>query len=449
MQHSPGTIMSHQRPNLLIINWHDTGRHFRCLGIDTVRSPRVDRLAAEGVLFERCFAAATLCSPSRGAMLTGLYPQSNGLMHLCHGNFGWKMNDDTRHLAQLLGSRGYSTRLHGFQHETPHPDVARLGFHEMADVKPQPPHYPVPPCDVIAAGAAEYLQSEAASRQPFYLQMGFFETHRPYAFGGTEPDDSAGVHVPAYVVDNEAARADFAHLQGSIAKADHNVGVVLDALREAGLEENTLVVFTVDHGVAVPSAKATMYDPGLGVILAVRWPRGGICGGQRSSRLVSNVDIVPTLFDLMGLEKPEHFDGISFASEFDRRNGPPERTHVFGMLHTGLQRAVRSDRWKLIRYFDRLREAKRPADLTPPSRHPAGAEGTTPLNRVQLFDLESDPLETDNLADDPSCRAIQQELDGELWRWMESVNDPLLKGPTPPPRWHESIADYRQWSKQA
>ena len=434
-----------RHPNLLFINWHDTGRHFGCLGIATVCSPRVDQLASEGVLFEQCCAAATLCSPSRGAMLTGRYPQSNGLMHLCHGNFDWRFNPDTQHLAQLLGARGYYTCLHGFQHETPHPDVARLGFHDHYNEKPTPPIYPVPPCDVIAAGAAEFLKSDAAQRQPFYLQLGFFETHRPYHFGGIEPDDGKGVQIPPYVVDNDAARDDFAHLQGSIRKADHNVGVVLDALHETGLAGNTIVVFTVDHGVAVPSAKTTMYDPGIGVILIVRWPEGGIAGGRRSQRLVSNVDIVPTLFDLMGFEQEEFFDGRSFAGEFDGHDGPASRTHVFSMLHTGLQRAVRSERHKLIRYFEKHREVRRPADLSVVSSAHEGQRNMTSLDRVQLFDLEADPLEMNNLADDPARADTRAELDTQLWRWMESVDDPLLHGPTPPPRWHQSIADYRRW----
>jgi N-sulfoglucosamine sulfohydrolase len=432
-------------PNLLFINWHDTGRHFGCLGIDSVNSPRIDQLASEGVLFEQCFAAATLCSPSRGAMLTGRYPQSNGLMHLCHGNFDWHFNADVQHLAQLLGARGYYTCLHGFQHEAPHPDVVRLGFHDLCNEKPVPPIYPVPPCDVIAEGAAAFLRGDAARRRPFYLQLGFFETHRPYEFGGIEPDDSKGVCVPPYAVDNEAARADFARLQGAIRKADHNVGIVLDALRQSGLEDNTIVVFTVDHGVAVPSAKTTMYDPGLGVILAMRWPAGGISGGRRSQRLVSNVDIVPTLFDLLGLAKPENFDGISFVGEFDGHDGPAPRTHVFSMLHMGLQRAVRSERYKLIRYFEKRQEVKRPADLSLSGSAHEGQNGMVNLDRIQLFDLAADLLELHNLADDPAHADVRAELDGQLWHWMEAVDDPLLKGPTPPPRWHQTIADYRSW----
>jgi len=159
-------------PNILVCTWHDTGRHFGCYGQRTVHTPNVDRLAADGWLWERAFCASPKCSPSRGAMLTGIWPQSNGLYYLCHGNFGFRLHDSVRTMAQLLGAHGYHTVLHGFQHETnPRQGADRLGHHEAFNHIPLgAPTWQVPPCDEIAEEAAGWLRKRAdrKSPQPFH-----------------------------------------------------------------------------------------------------------------------------------------------------------------------------------------------------------------------------------------------------------------------------------------
>ena len=437
------------RPNVLHISWHDTGRHFGCYGVPTVCSPRVDALAAEGVLFENAFAAATLCSPSRGAALTGRYPQANGLMHLCHGDFGWAFHPGEKHLSHRMKDLGYFTTLQGFQHEVHHANVGWLGFDLVRNADPAPPIYPIPPCDVVARDAAAFLRGEAARRQPFYMQLGFFETHRPYAFGGCRPDASRGVTVPPYLVDNAAAREDHAALQGAIRKADAQVGVVLDALRDAGLEEDTIVVFTVDHGLANPRAKATMYDPGLEIALVMRWPAGGLTGGRRVPRLVSNVDFVPTLYALLGETPPSNLQGRSFADARGDFPGAAARDAVFAMLYDGDLRAVRTRTHKLIRNFARGSSVKPPVDLAGGGHWILQRDGRVVPPAVELYDLAADPLETRNLAATDAPPPELAALDARLWRWMEEIGDPLLQGPIPSPRYRQCLDDYRAFREQA
>jgi arylsulfatase A-like enzyme len=439
------------KPNILHISWHDTGRHFGCYGVESVHTPNIDDLARTGVRFENAFCCAVMCSPSRGACLTGRYPQSNGLIHLCHGDWGHKLNPEEKHLSQLLRERGYYTAMHGFQHEVVHEDAReRLGFQEFVNADPSPPTWLVPPCDVIADGAVEFLQRRGQQDGPFYLQMGFFETHRPYDFGGVEPDTEKGVTIPPHLVDNEASRTDYAALQGAIRKADAQVGRVLEALRQNGLEKNTLVIFAPDHGLAGPRAKATLYDPGLEIAFLMRWPFGGIEGGQISLRMISNVDLVPTIFDLCDWEKPLNLQGRSFANELGREDqyrGEPPRNHIFAMHHDGDLRCVRTRTHKLIRNFTKRRGLTVPVQLDAPAHsivasNPPGKSG---LPGVELYELSADPLEERNLADDPDFAEVRADLSDRLWRWMEYTDDPLLQGAYTNPRHHDHLAEYNDY----
>ena len=153
-----------QRDNVLLVHWHDLGRHLGAYGHADVSSPRLDRLAAEGVLFTRVHATAPLCSPSRGSLFTGRYPQSNGLIGLAH--HGWEYRADVRTLPELLSQSGWRTALFGMQHETSYP--ARLGFDEY-DVSNSF-------CEYVVEEAVDWLS--AAPAEPFLLTTGFFETHR-------------------------------------------------------------------------------------------------------------------------------------------------------------------------------------------------------------------------------------------------------------------------------
>lgn len=426
-------------PNVLCLNWHDAGRHFGCYGVETVHTPHIDRLAANGVLFERCFAASTVCSPSRGALLTGRYPQSNGLRGLCHGNFPWQLHSGHDHLSHLLRARGWHTALAGFQHEARHEDIARLGFLERIETHGRGPWHQAP-CEFVAEGAADFLRRRRADGKAFYLQVGFFETHRPYDWGGATPDCEKGVWVPPYIVDNATARDDMAALQGAIRKADAQAGRVLAALEETGLADNTIVLFTTDHGLALPRSKGTMHDEGMGVAFVLRWPRGGLRGGRRSARMISNVDYVPTLFELLGLEPRPEFDGHSFADELGPWSGAEPRSFVHCLLADEM-RAVRHAGGKLIYTYEDLADYPRPVNLDwIPASSPGQPLGqrrdlhvaaTRPVPRIEYYDLRKDPAEMDNIAGHPDYLTELRYCAAEMTRWMERTGDPLASQPAP------------------
>ena len=263
-------------PNILVITTHDSGRHFGCYGVDAVHTPAIDALAGDGVLLTRWFAAVPICSASRVTMLTGRYPQSHGLMDLT--GFGWAMNDDERHLSHILRDAGYATHLFGLQHEVK--DVERLGFEEV-HAQPVAGRGRADAIS-IAEQIAGFLGERQPDESPFYAQVGFFETHTPWT--DAEPDTSKGVYVPPHIVPDEAARGLMAQLQGVVRQVDDAVRTVVDALADTGLEDDTLLVFTTDHGIEISRSKWTVYDPGIEVAMVMRWPRGRITDSAGSDR---------------------------------------------------------------------------------------------------------------------------------------------------------------------
>lgn len=418
--------MSDRRPNIVFITTHDSGTHFGCYGVDTVQTPTIDALAADGVRMDRMFCTSPVCSPSRAGMMTGRYPQSNGMMGLLHSPWDWRMNDPSRHTAALLRDSGYETALFGFQHE--HTEPAELGFERSFANRP------LPRADAVCWSFAEFVSNRDEPR-PFYAQIGFWETHRPWDRYGDGPDPKRGVWVPPYLVDNPEWRDDLAGLQGVIHVVDDAISIVVDALRKHHLEEETIFVFTTDHGIEFPRAKWYCYDPGVHVACIMRWPAGGLTGGIVLPQLLSNIDVFPTLFELAGLDVPDDTQARSFSHLLRKPAGESPREAAYGMFLGKDNRFLRTDRYKLIRNFGAARYPDPPIE---------SMESRPTLNVVplELYDLSEDPNELSNLADDESYAEIRRELDLKLWRWLEAVDDPILHGPTPTPAWERAMADY-------
>jgi arylsulfatase A-like enzyme len=424
-------------PHIVQIACHDLGRHLGCYGAATVRTPNLDALAAEGVRFTNAFCTAPQCSPSRSSLATGRYPHANGVMGLAHDGFGWDLHPDERHVAALLAAHGYETHLFGLQHVTMHPE--RLGFARIHRRGLAP--------DV--ASDVEAMLSAASPATPLYLEINLEEPHRPYDQGGVRPDATLGVAVPPWLSDTPAAREEVAALQGAIHEADRAVGRILAALDTAGLAETTLVLFTVDHGVAMPRAKCTLYDPGIGVALILRWPAGGLAGGGTIDALVSNVDVLPTLLEAAGAPGPEDLHGRSLLPLVrGERYEPRDAVFAEKTFHSYYDpmRAIRTARHTYIRNFESCFLVEGPGDVQ------LGGIYRTELQRyvtathpdVELYDLDADPLEISNLAGRPETAAIERELDARLWRWMEETGDPLLNGPVPSPAYRRAMAARRR-----
>jgi N-sulfoglucosamine sulfohydrolase len=397
-------------PNILIITTHDTGRYFGCYGVPTASTPAIDALSRTGFQLDRMFAVCPICSPSRASLATGRYPQSHGVTTIVNRAQGIALHPDEIHLAQRLKSAGYTTALCGLQHEIPPSDP--LPFDQVIANQPRQS------APAVAHATAGFITE---STEPFYAQIGFFETHTPYDFGDARPDDSHGVTLPPHLIDNAEARDWMARLQGALKQADTGVKILLDALEQSGKAGNTLVVFTVDHGLELPRAKWFLYDPGLEVACLVRWPDAGITGGKRADRLCSNVDILPTLLELIGLPGDDRIQGISFADTLLGHPVRKKRDAVFGYQSGYVSRCIRTDDHKLIVNFEQHAPCTCPGDVARPRQD----EPISPL--VECYDLRSDPLEFNNRIDDPEAAPAIEQLRKRLRAWMVEQNDPLLE----------------------
>ncbi len=421
--------MSNAAPNLVMIDCHDLGRHLGCYGRSAVPSDAIDALAADGVRFDGAYATAPQCSPSRASLYTGRHAHDVGMLGLAHAPFDWALHPGTRYLASYLQAAGWATHHVGVQHvahDTPE-NVRALGF-DTHDAS----HALAP--DVAAHAAARIEDADG----PFFVNVGFFEPHRhdDGRFGVHPPYDAHGVDVPPYLPDVPDVRAEMAAVQGAIHALDRGVARILEAVDARPDARDTWVVFTTDHGLALPRAKASMYDPGVGVALVMRWPARGLVGGRSVDALTSHVDLVPTLLEGLGLPLPAELHGRSL---WPLLRGDAEAVHdaVYAekTFHTAYepQRMVRTERYKLVANLE-VDILNVPADVlrSPVTPHVVDtiAEERPPL---ELYDLTADPDERTNLADDPAHADVRRRLAADLLAWMRATDDPILDGPVPSP----------------
>ncbi|MFQ6095558.1 MAG: sulfatase [Candidatus Bathyarchaeia archaeon] len=408
-----------ERPNILMVITHDTGRHLGCYGRG-VQTPNIDRLAREGVVFTNFFCAAPTCSPSRASFLTGRYPHNHGLIGLTHR--GFRPNPNEPLLPALLAQEGYSTCLFGFQHESPDPHS--LGYQRVVRGKNNS-------CLNLTPLVLEFLYKRP--EEPFFAMVGFSETHRPFPQYEGPIDDVQGL---PYLPDDPDVRRDVAALNILVRRVDEKMGQILDALDETGLSDNTLVVFTTDHGIAFPGAKATLLDPGVEIALLMRGPEG-FEGGKSIDALLSNIDFMPTILDICDIPIPEKVQGRSMLPLV---RGELEKLHdeifVEQTYHAAYDpmRGVRTERYKYIRSYE-----ERPFWFPPNVDAGLSKEVVRrlgyfdrPRPAEMLFDLSADPVERENLATDPNYVDLLEKMRSTVERWMQQTVDPLLKGYVPP-----------------
>ncbi len=224
-----------------------------------------------------------------------------------------------------------------------------------------------------------------------------------------------------------------AAFQGALRRADEGVGRVLHALDEVGMTEDTLLIFVADHGLAVPRAKCTLYDPGIETACLCRWGGGGIPGGRRVNGMTSHVDIVPTLLEAIDLPVPTAAQGRSFLSAL-RGSGTASRGEIFAekTYHSYYDpmRAVRTDQYKLIVNFETAFAVEVPGDVQEGAlfRSDPGRYHGRPHEPVELYGLVRDPLEQTNLHSSEDYVEIEVDLRRRLLDWMERTGDELLTG---------------------
>jgi len=412
--------------NLLILHAHDMGVYNSLYG-HKARTPHIEDFGRGATVFRDAHTVAPTCSPSRAALLTGESPHQAGMTGLAHR--GFSLARPERHLASVLGAAGWETAMSGIQHEfdfaggCPYAEVLNDGSaHSAAG-------------DAGAAAAAAAWLKKRDSPQPFFLWCGFYMPHVEFLQGDPAIDDGA---LPACLPESAETRADWCDYLASVAATDQCMGVILDALAESGRAGDTVVVLTTDHGVPLPNMKCNLTAHGTRITLAIRDPEG--CGhGRTSDALVSNLDVFPTLCDLVGFERPEWLQGHSLEPLMAGR-ADAVRDEVFTEVtyHACYEpmRGVRTKTGNYIRRFDGPHPRRLAnVDFTRTKEFfMARGWGNDILPPECYHDLIRDPAESCNRISDPACAGAIEDLRGRLDRWMHETADPLLDGPVPLPR---------------
>ncbi|GEN46613.1 sulfatase family protein [Alkalibacillus haloalkaliphilus] len=416
-----------QRPNIVFIISHDTGRYLGTYGRN-VETPEIDELASEGIQFNQYFCSQPQCSPSRGSIMTGRYGHNHGMMGLAH--MGHSIYEQLETIPSELNKIGYRTSLIGLYHESVNDefDPYKLGYQNYQQV---PGNWATDVTDHFVDFLKE--ENKRDDDSPFYVSLGFEETHRP--FDDYEPVDLDEVVLPDYLPDTEEVRKDFAQFYRSGMDMDDAVGRIKRAIKEQGFDDNTIIIFTTDHGIAFPRAKGTLYDSGLETAFLMKFPEGMYEQGYQSDALLCNVDLMPTIFDLVDCKVPEGVDGVSFLPLIE---GEVEQTrdHFFAEMtwHDKYHpmRGVRTQKYKYIRNFEDGPKVYMPYDLhTSLTGEVVRDEYYVPNVDEELYDLEADPAELNNIASDEAYREVVADLRAKVDQWMEASDDPLLKGRVP------------------
>jgi arylsulfatase A-like enzyme len=423
------------KPNILLLHCHDLGDHLGCYGDPSATTPNIDRLAEQSVRFARYFAASPTCSPSRGAMLTGLMPHRNGLMALASGGH-WEVDPDVATLPALLQQAGYATACFGTWH------ISAEFWDRGIEVGHQDAGL-----ERATADAVDYLEDPPADR-PFFLMVGVGKPHLPWETPGPDPED---VRLPGYLAEApepSAVREELSRFYGEVQRMDQAMGRIIAALEARDLDEDTLVIFTSDHGIGMPLAKGTLYDPGVKIPLIIRRP-GSTFDGRRYEGLTSNVDLLPTVLEAVGAGDltPGGVDGRSLWPVVAGEDVAP-RDHIFTeqTWHDFYEpiRAVRTDRYKLIRNFEPGPGLQVAADILQTRTTAVMREQLRawPRPEIELYDLQDDPWERENLAEERAFRRIRNELEALLDAWLVETQDPILDGvvPAPPGYWEHFCA---------
>ena len=413
------------KPNIIYVHSHDTGRYIQPYG-HAVPTPNLQRFAEQGVVFRNAFSVAPNCSPSRSALVTGYAPHCNGMNGLAHR--GFSLVDITHHVLHTLRPHGYHSSLFGVQHVAK--QAQQIGYDHVWVESGRAAN--------VVQAAREYLQKVP---QPFYMEIGFFETHREFP-DLADDGDPTYCRPPAPLPDTPEIRRDMAAFIESAKILDDAVGVVMQALVEAGLVENTLIFYTTDHGPAFPGMKTTLTNHGIGVPLIVRGP-GGFVGPKMIEAPVSHMDLFPTVCELAGIPAPAWLQGKSLLPLVRGETEVlHEQLYAEVTYHAAYEpmRAVHTPRYKYIKRFDGRTTPVRPNVDDSPSKtvwHDLGW-GERPIDSEMLYDLMFDPNEANNLVGNPRYAEVLADMRGRLQGWMTDTHDPLLVGAVPLPEWAQT-----------
>ena len=414
---TPAVLWAAPRPNVLWIVLDDLGPEIGCYGMPHVSTPAMDRLCSEGVRYTRCFSTSPVCSSSRSAIVTGMYQTSIGAHH--HRTRKMKpLPEGVQTVMQQFGDAGY------FVCDLKPPGVkgkAKRDYNFITN-------------DDLFDGDD---WSQRREGQPFFAQVQIHEPHRPFVHD-QDPERAAKLTLSAKYPDHPVARADMADYLATIENGDKHVAAILERLEAEGLRENTLIMLFGDHGRPHVWGKQWLYDEGLHTPLIIAGPMISN-PGTSSDSLVSLIDVAPTCLRAANITPHARTEGVNIlAADFKGRE------FVFGARDRCGEaadriRSIRDSRYKYIRNFypDRpytqissYKVLSYPVVTLLEVLHAQGKLGPDADRMMQktrpaeeLYDLQSDPDELHNLAENPEHESTLQRMRTQLNQWIETSGD--------------------------
>lgn len=416
-----------ERPNFIIFiaddaAWNDFGPY----GNHIIKTPHINQLAEEGLVFNNAFLTTSSCSPSRCSILTGLYPHNTGAAEL-----HMPLPADRILFAGDLQQAGYYTAVAGKYHIGP----KRAEFDTIYGGQP--------------SGSENWMEAlqNCPDDKPFFLWLAALDPHRKY-FPNTivQPHKPEEVIVPPYLHDNDSTRKDLALYYDEISRLDSNIGLIIKELKARGLTDNTYVLFMSDNGQPFPRAKTRLYDSGIKTPFILYRPSR--ISKSTTDALISTVDIAPTILELAGIEPSDHYEGVSFVPVIDDPSAHVRTTIAAEHNwhdYQAHERAIRNNQYLYIRNSFPQLNASPPADavasITYQEMIILHSEGrlneqqqdcfVQPRNAEELYDVTVDPFQFHNLAGQAEYQEVLAIMQNLMDKWIEETGDTLPANPTP------------------
>lgn len=414
------------QPNIVLIiaddiGWNDVG----CYGNDVVKTPNMDRIASEGLIFTNAYLTTSSCSPSRTSIISGRYPHNTGSAEL-----HTPLPEEVGIFPDKLQEAGYFTGQAGKWHMGKAP---RRGFDVIHDG----------PEDFGPGGEKMWVPvlKNRPKDKPFFLWLAATDAHR--GWGANEfkgQNDPEKIEVPPFLVDTMSTRKDLAQYYDEITRFDHYIDEVERELERQGVAENTILIIISDNGRPFPRCKTRLYDSGVKTPMIIKWPDGIDVPGRTSGSLVSVIDIGSTILDLAEASSLESMQGKSFRQLLNQPE-TPFRNYIFAEHnwhdHEALERMVRTKDYMYILNLRPNLSNQGPADSNnSPSfadliqkrkegrLTPAQADiFETPRAREELFDCQRDPKQLFNIASDPDLKEKLIDLRQVMQLWIDQTGD--------------------------